>query len=55
MWAQLVEWARAHLLTTQAPLANREDIAIPLCVNKADEAIALIREHHARWLQEPKA
>jgi uncharacterized protein (TIGR00730 family) len=55
MWGDLVQWARAHLLTTQPPLANREDIAIPLCVNKADEAIALIREHHARWLQEPKA
>jgi uncharacterized protein (TIGR00730 family) len=49
MWADLVEWAREHLLTSQPPLANPEDMAIPRCVNTADEAIALIREHHARW------
>jgi uncharacterized protein (TIGR00730 family) len=50
MWGSLVEWARTHLLTTEPPLANPEDIAIPRCVNSADEAIALIREHHAKWL-----
>jgi uncharacterized protein (TIGR00730 family) len=49
MWANLVDWARAHLLTTQPPLANPEDMEIPRCVNTADEAIALIREHHAKW------
>jgi uncharacterized protein (TIGR00730 family) len=48
MWADLVDWARTHLLTTQPPLANPEDMAIPRCVNTADEAIALIREHHAQ-------
>jgi hypothetical protein len=37
-------------LTSQLPLANPEDMNIPNCVNTADEAIALIREHHARWL-----
>ncbi len=54
MWADLVDWARTHLLTTQPPLANPEDMAIPRCVNTADEGIALIREHHARWLREAK-
>jgi hypothetical protein len=49
MWADLVGWARTHLLTSQPPLANPEDMAIPLCVNAADEAIAVIREYHARW------
>jgi uncharacterized protein (TIGR00730 family) len=49
MWADLVDWAKAHLLTTSPVLANPEDLAIPRCVNTADEAIALIREHHARW------
>jgi hypothetical protein len=49
MWADLVSWAGTHLLATQPPLANAEDIAIPRCVNSADEAIALIREHHAQW------
>jgi uncharacterized protein (TIGR00730 family) len=49
MWADLVDWARTHLVTSQPPLANPEDMAIPRCVNTADEAIALVREHHARW------
>jgi uncharacterized protein (TIGR00730 family) len=49
MWADLVEWARTHLLTSQPPLAGPEDISIPRCVNTAGEAIAVIREHHARW------
>jgi hypothetical protein len=31
-------------------LANAEDMAIPRCVTSAEEAIAVIREHHARWL-----
>jgi len=49
MWPGLVDWARTQLLTTQPPLANAEDMDIPVCVNTADEAIALIREHHTRW------
>jgi uncharacterized protein (TIGR00730 family) len=50
MWFDLVEWARKHLLATQPPLANAEDLQIPRCVNSADEAIALVCEHHAQWL-----
>lgn len=49
MWPGLVDWARSQLLTTDPPLANPEDLAIPNCVNTADDAIALVREHHARW------
>jgi uncharacterized protein (TIGR00730 family) len=52
MWAELVVWAKTNLLMPQLALASAEDLAIPRCVNTADEAIALIREHHARWLQE---
>lgn len=52
MWADLVDWAKTHLITTTPPLANPEDMAIPLCVHTADDAIALVREHHAKWLQE---
>jgi len=51
MWPGLVDWARTQLLTTQPPLANVEDIAIPRCVDSADEAIAVIREKQATWLQ----
>jgi hypothetical protein len=36
-------------LTSRPPLAGPEDVSIPRCVSTADEAIAVIREHHARW------
>lgn len=52
MWADLVEWARTHLLASNPPLANPDDIEIPRCVGTADQAIALLRDYHARWLQE---
>jgi uncharacterized protein (TIGR00730 family) len=55
MWAEIVNWAKTYLLGAQPPLANAEDMTIPRCVNTGDEAIALIREHHARWLREHKA
>jgi uncharacterized protein (TIGR00730 family) len=49
MWADLVDWTRTHLLTSQPPLANPEDLLIPRCLKTAEEAIAVIREHHAQW------
>jgi len=54
MWAELVEWARTHLLASRPPLASPEDMTIPSCVNTADEAIALVRESQAKWLQKNK-
>lgn len=52
MWPGLVDWTKAQLLTTQPPLANVEDIAIPRCVETADQAIDLIRQQHAVWLSQ---
>jgi hypothetical protein len=52
LWPGLIEWARSSLLTFETPLANSEDIDIPVCVANADEAIALIRQHHAKWVLE---
>jgi len=52
MYAELVDWARKNLLKPELSLANPEDLTIPRCVTTADEAIALLREHHARWLRE---
>ena len=49
MWTGLVDWAKAALLKPELPLANPEDLALPVCVGSADEAIALLREHHAKW------
>ena len=54
MWAELVDWARKNLLKPELNLANTEDLAIPRCVKTADEAIALLREHHAKWLKDKK-
>ena len=50
MWPGLVAWARTSMLSAEPLLANPEDMNIPRCVAHADEAIALIREHHAKWL-----
>jgi uncharacterized protein (TIGR00730 family) len=54
MWADLVEWARTHLLDPRLPLASPKDIEIPHCLNTADEAIALIRDYHGKWLKRAK-
>lgn len=51
MWPGLIEWAKASMLSTDPPLANPEDLTIPLCVVDADQAITLICQHHATWLE----
>ena len=49
MWRGLVDWASAVMLRPDFELANAEDLKIPLCVDNAEQAIAIVREHHARW------
>jgi uncharacterized protein (TIGR00730 family) len=49
MWPGLVEWAQKSMVSVESPLANPEDMSIPQCVANADEAIALVRRHHAKW------
>lgn len=51
MWKELLEWARRYLLNAQIPLINPEDLDIPRCVASADEAIALLRDYHGRWMK----
>jgi uncharacterized protein (TIGR00730 family) len=51
MWPGLVEWARVSMLSADPPLAGPDDISIPRCVASGDEAIALLREHHDRWVR----
>ncbi|MCM3903377.1 MAG: LOG family protein [Pyrinomonadaceae bacterium] len=55
VWPGLIEWARSSLLTFETPLANSEDMDIPQCVANGDEAIALLRQHHAKWTLEQEA
>jgi uncharacterized protein (TIGR00730 family) len=50
MWKGLVDWAGTQMLRPGFELANADDMKIPHCVDTADEAIALIREHHGHWL-----
>ncbi len=52
MWADFVAWARQYLLKPEFPLANSEDLAIPHCVDTAEEAIALLRSRYKEWLLE---
>ncbi|MBL9161649.1 MAG: LOG family protein [Planctomycetaceae bacterium] len=50
-WPGLVEWARSTMLSFDPPLATAEDFSIPVCVASTDEAIDLMRSHHADWQQ----
>jgi uncharacterized protein (TIGR00730 family) len=49
MWEGLVNWAVASMLRPGFELARAADLKIPRCVNSADEAVALVREHHDLW------
>lgn len=49
MWGHLVDWAKTDLAGSEPALASETDIAIPQCVDNADQAIELIRAHHATW------
>ena len=49
MWTGLVEWARTSMLDPQTPLASPEDIRIPMCLDSADEAIAVVAALHDAW------
>lgn len=50
MWRGLVDWTKATMLDPRLPLVNTPDLDIPHCVDTADEAIALVRALHQRWL-----
>jgi len=52
MWPGLIDWARTSMLSFDPPLANAKDMDIPQCVASGDEASALIREYHSRWLRQ---
>ena len=50
MWKGLVEWAGAQMLRPGFELASAQDLKIPRCVDTGAQAVALVREHHERWL-----
>jgi uncharacterized protein (TIGR00730 family) len=49
MWPGLLAWAKHAMLSNDPPLASVEDFELLRCAADADEAIALIREHHETW------
>ncbi len=51
LWPPLIQWVKDSMLSFETPLINAEDVDIPKCVANADEAIAIIREHRAKWTQ----
>jgi len=55
MWPGLIEWARDSMLSVEPPLAGAEDIRIPHCVENCDQAITIIRRHHAEWTRKSPA
>ena len=50
MWKGLVDWTKAQMLRPGFELVSVRDLDIPICVDTAEEAVAIIREHHAKWL-----
>jgi hypothetical protein len=50
MWKGLVDCAKAQMLRPGVELAGPADMQIPICVDNGTEALAVIRDHHARWL-----
>jgi len=49
MWRGLVDWARTSMLDPRLALANPKDLEIPVCLDTADEAIAIVCDLHHRW------
>lgn len=52
MWFDFLKWAKTHYLSPDLSLANVEDMAIPECVNTAEEVIAILQKHHKKWLHD---
>ena len=49
MWKGLIEWAKTAMLDPRLALASAPDLEIPQCLDTAHEAIAVVRELHAKW------
>jgi uncharacterized protein (TIGR00730 family) len=49
MWKGLVDWAQGSMLDPRLALASAEDLHIPVCLDTADEAIAVVRDLHGKW------
>ena len=50
MWADLVKWARQHMLGGATELISPDDADLPTCVATPVEAAEVIERHRRRWL-----
>lgn len=50
MWEGLLEWTHKQLLAAQ--LVNPEDLDLPHRVDTAEEAMAILKNHHLDWLKD---
>lgn len=48
MWEGLVRWAKESMLPHDPPLANDEDLAIPVCLSTIDQVMEEIERHRNR-------
>lgn len=49
MWAELLDWARTHMLEVEIPMVEAGDLTIPVCVPGVDEALAFLRPRQEAW------
>jgi uncharacterized protein (TIGR00730 family) len=52
MWPGLIAWAKESMINAPQMLADPEDMIIPICVDKAEEAVEIIKKHYSEWLTE---
>lgn len=50
MWNGLLDWARESMTEGEEMLADPQDMDIPSCVDRAEDAVAIIRKQYAEWL-----
>jgi uncharacterized protein (TIGR00730 family) len=55
MWRGFIVWAKEYMLSADPPLANPSDLDIPVCVDTAAEAVAVIEAHAKTWVPAPPA
>ncbi|TJZ73310.1 LOG family protein [Chitiniphilus eburneus] len=55
MWHELLDWAKRTMVESGSALASPIDMQIPIVVDTVEDAVHLIREHHARWIADGKA
>lgn len=52
MWPDLVDWGRRYWIDKEPQLADPSDMEIPQCVDTAEKAVQLIRQHYSVWQAE---